>query len=149
MSDLLQSMKRVSQRLVTSVADTGAKTMLKTDMVFLERDIKARKQAFGIEVYDILQSNASSGTTGAATISASDIQKAYEVCHADIQHLENKVNSKKREMDNIDQSSGVAGTAGVGGAAGAAGAAGVGTSVDLNSVGMDDEPEAPGIPSTP
>jgi len=137
-------MKRASQRLVTSVADTGAKTMLKTDMVFLERDIKARKQAFGIEVYDILRSNNSTGTsvTGAATISASDIQKAYELCQDDIRQLENKVNSKKREMDNIDQSSGV-------GVGAAGGVGGVGTSVDLNSVGMDDEPEAPGIPSTP
>jgi len=143
MSDLLQSIKRASQRLVTSVADTGAKTMLKTDMVFLERDIQARKQAFGIEVYDILQSNAGTSTTGAATISTLDIQKAYEVCHADIQHLEHKVNSKKREMENIDQSSGgVAGSTGAGGG-------GVGTSVDLNSVAMEDEPEAPGIAATP
>mmetsp|Transcript_7158 Transcript_7158/g.16267 ORF Transcript_7158/g.16267 Transcript_7158/m.16267 type:complete len:133 (+) Transcript_7158:293-691(+) len=132
MSDLLTSMKRASQRFAGAVADTGAKTMLKTDVVFLERDIKARKQAFGIEIYDILQSNSTATTTASATISASEIQTAYEECQADIQQLENKVNSKRGEMEAIDRSSGVGGVGGSG----------------VNSGGMDDA-ETPGIPSTP
>ena len=68
-------------------------------MVFLERDIKARKQAFGIEIFDLLKSSDSS-----ATASAAEIQKAYEVCQQDIEHLEAKVNSKQREMEAIDHS---------------------------------------------
>lgn len=97
-------------------------------MAFLERDIKARKQSFGIEIYDILQSNAKTTTTASATISASEIQKAFEACQADIQHLEAKVNAKRQEMVAIDNSS-------------AAGGAN-------NNQGVDDA-ETPGIPATP
>ncbi|KAL7528209.1 hypothetical protein ACHAXR_002326 [Thalassiosira sp. AJA248-18] len=127
--NFLTSMKKASQRFAATVADTGAKTMLKTDVVFLERDIKTRKQAFGVEIYDILQSNSTATTTASATISASEIQKAFEACQADIQHLEAKVHSKQREMEAIDSS-----TAG-------------GTGGSVNG-GMDDA-EAPGIPATP
>lgn len=100
-------------------------------MAFLERDIKARKQSFGIEIYDILNNNSTTTTTAAATISSSEIQKAFEQCQADIQHLESKVNSKMREMEAIDASS-----AGGGGGGG------------MGSVGGDGM-ETPGIPSTP
>jgi hypothetical protein len=47
----MEKMKKVSRSLV----DTGAKTMLKTDVAFLEREIKQRKQRFGVEVYDCMQ----------------------------------------------------------------------------------------------
>ena len=97
-------------------------------MAFLERDIKARKQSFGIEIYDILQSNA-----GDASASASEVQKAFEACQADIQHLEAKVNSKREEMVAIDNSSGGAGA----------------TAGGSSSVGGVDDAETPGIPSTP
>ena len=103
--------------------------LYQTDVVFLERDINARKQAFGIEVYDILKSNASTTTTAAATISASDIQKAFEACQADIQHLESKVEAKRGEMRALDGSG--------------SGSGGAGGSVAV------EEAEAPGIPSTP
>mmetsp|Transcript_20404 Transcript_20404/g.33303 ORF Transcript_20404/g.33303 Transcript_20404/m.33303 type:complete len:136 (+) Transcript_20404:261-668(+) len=135
MSDLLTSMKRASQRFVGVVADTGAKTMLKTDMVFLERDIKTRKQEFGLSIFDILQSNSSTTTTAAATISASEIQTAFEECQADIHHLEAKVQNKKREMDAIDQSS--------------SGGGGGGSSSSVGGGGGMDDAETPGIPSTP
>mmetsp|Transcript_17665 Transcript_17665/g.30448 ORF Transcript_17665/g.30448 Transcript_17665/m.30448 type:complete len:135 (-) Transcript_17665:368-772(-) len=134
MNDLLNNMKSASQRFAGAVADTGAKTMLKTDVVFLERDIKARKQQFGLDIYDILQSNSSTTTTAAATISASEIQKAFEECQADIAHLEGKVSSKKREMEAIDNS---------------AGGAAAGTNSGSGSVGGMDDAEVPGIPSTP
>jgi len=127
-------MKKASQRFAGTLADTGAKTMLKTDMMFLEKDIKARKHEFGVQVFDILQKNAEGSATAAATISAADIQKAFEECQADILHLEGKVETKKREMENINQSGGGAGGAATGGSGA--------------NAGMD-EPEAPGIPSTP
>jgi len=90
-------------------------------VVFLERDIKSRKQAFGIEVYDIL-SQSSGGDSSA------EIQRAFEQCQSDIQHLEAKVTSKRREMDAIDRSS-------------AGGGRGPGNVVD--------DAETPGIPTTP
>mmetsp|Transcript_3148 Transcript_3148/g.2989 ORF Transcript_3148/g.2989 Transcript_3148/m.2989 type:complete len:136 (+) Transcript_3148:164-571(+) len=47
----MDKMKKAGRSLV----DTGAKTMLKADMAFLEREIKSRKQKFGVEVYDSMQ----------------------------------------------------------------------------------------------
>ena len=93
-------------------------------MAFLERDIKTRKQAFGIEIYEILESN-----SGDATASATRIQEAYDQCQKDIRQLESKVNSKRGEMESIERSSAEGG--------GAGGAGGI------------DDAETPGIPSTP
>jgi hypothetical protein len=76
----------------------------KTDMVFLERDIKARKHAFGIQIYDILSMN------NAAT-SASEIQKAFDECQRDISNLEAKVSTKREEMEAIDRHNNVGGGA--------------------------------------
>ena len=123
--DLLTSMKKASQRFAGAVADTGAKTMLKTDIAFLERDIKSRKHAFGIDIYDILQSSSVAATT-------EEVQKAYELCQNDIKLLESKVNSKRQEMEAIDRT-----TSGSGGGGGF-----------MNSNVVDDA-ESPGIPSTP
>jgi len=47
----MDKMKKVSRTLV----DTGAKTMLKADVAFLDREIKQRKQKFGVEVYDCME----------------------------------------------------------------------------------------------
>ena len=94
-------------------------------MAFLERDIKTRKQAFGIEIYEILESN-----SGDATASATKIQEAYDQCQKDIRQLESKVNSKKGEMESIERSS-------AGGVGGGGGGGGI------------DDAETPGIPSTP
>lgn len=46
----MEKVKKASRSLV----DTGAKTMLKADIQFLEREIKQRKQKFGVEVYDCM-----------------------------------------------------------------------------------------------
>lgn len=138
MSDFLTKMKSASQRFAGTVADAGAKTMLKTDMVFLERDIKTRKEAFGVEIYDILKS---ANNDNSATSCAEEIQKAFEQCQGDIQHLENKVTSKQDEMRAIDQSSNAAG-------AGGSGSGGTGAGNVLGG-SMDDGDETPGIPSTP
>lgn len=75
-------------------------------MVFLERDIKARKHAFGIQIYDILSMNNASTST-------SEIQKAYEECQRDISELENKVRSKREEMEAIASGSGGTGNVNV------------------------------------
>ena len=101
--------------------------------MFLERDIKARKQEFGIEMFDILQSS--------PTLPSSEIQKAFDKCQADIQKLESKVNIKKKEMTAIEQSSSGNGDGGGGGGS---------TVPTFNSVTADmDEAETPGIPPTP
>ena len=64
-------------------------------MVFLERDIKARKHTFGMQMYEILSMNN-------ASTSISEIQQAFEECQRDIMQLEAKVRDKKEEMEAID-----------------------------------------------
>mmetsp|Transcript_16596 Transcript_16596/g.25124 ORF Transcript_16596/g.25124 Transcript_16596/m.25124 type:complete len:157 (+) Transcript_16596:100-570(+) len=98
----LDTFKSGSKRFATLVADTGAKTMLKTDVAFLERDIKNRKHTFGIQIYEILQSNAKSSSTSDTVFSASnDIQTAFEECKLDVETLEKKIEKKREEMVNI------------------------------------------------
>jgi len=46
----MDKFKQASRTLV----DTGAKTMLKADVQLLEREIRQRKQKFGVEVYDCM-----------------------------------------------------------------------------------------------
>lgn len=134
-NDIFQSMKKASQRLASVVADTGAKTLLKTDMVFLERDIKSRKQAFGLEVYDILASKSMSSSTASTSLCSEEVQVAFEKCKVDIDALENKLHVKKKERDAIDN------IILAGGDAGAASGSGSGAG------GMEDK-ETPGIPAT-
>lgn len=101
-------MKKASQRLV----DTGAKTMLKTDVVFLERDVKARKQRFGLELYDLLEkledtsstTSSSSSTTTARREAA--IRDMYDECHKDVAVLRGKIDGKVEEMGNISAAAG-------------------------------------------
>mmetsp|Transcript_19990 Transcript_19990/g.31201 ORF Transcript_19990/g.31201 Transcript_19990/m.31201 type:complete len:155 (-) Transcript_19990:217-681(-) len=109
----LDTFKSGSKRFATLVADTGAKTMLKTDVAFLERDIKNRKHTFGIQIYDILQqssaksSSSSGGNSDNIVFSASDeIQNAYEECKLDIETLEKKIDKKRVEMRAIGDDGG-------------------------------------------
>eukprot|EP00986_Skeletonema_menzelii_P014387 scaffold9508_cov169-Skeletonema_menzelii.AAC.7 len=99
----LDTFKSGSKRFATLVADTGAKTMLKTDVAFLERDIKNRKHTFGIQIFDILQqASVKSSSTSDTVFSASeDIARAYEECKLDIETLEKKIDKKREEMGNI------------------------------------------------
>jgi hypothetical protein len=107
-------------------------------MVFLERDIKSRKQAFGLEVYDILASNSMSSSTASASLCSEEVQVAFEKCKADIDALENKLHVKKMERDAIDNIL----------AGGGAGAASGGGTTGSGVGGMEDK-ETPGIPATP
>lgn len=94
-SGFFDSMKKASQRFATTVADSGAKAMLKTDIAFLERDIKARKQQFGLDIFEIMSANPSNVT---------DIQQSFDDAQGDVKHLESKVDAKRKEMAAIDQS---------------------------------------------
>merc|ERR1712232_859646 len=43
------------KKMGNSVVHAGAKQMLKTDVMFLDREINTRKQSFGIEIYDLME----------------------------------------------------------------------------------------------
>ncbi|KAL7467569.1 hypothetical protein ACHAXS_009838 [Conticribra weissflogii] len=65
-------------------------------MVFLERDIKSKKQELGLQIYDILSNST-------AVEAAPQIQKAFDETHAEIQKLQEKWNGKMEEMRAIDR----------------------------------------------
>ena len=89
--------------LKTNATHTNqTKSSQQTDVAFLERDIKNRKHTFGIQIYEILQSNAKSSSTSDTVFSASDdIQTAFEECKLDVETLEKKIEKKREEMVNI------------------------------------------------
>merc|ERR1712238_421639 len=58
---LMEKVRRASK----SVVDAGAKQMLKTDIIFLDREINNRKQLFGTEIYDLMEElEAAEGMSG-------------------------------------------------------------------------------------
>lgn len=65
-------------------------------MAFIERDMKSRKQAFGIIAYDILKSS-----TPHTTLPA-ELQKAFDEARGDIQAIQAKLILKKNEMQALD-----------------------------------------------
>ena len=66
-------------------------------MAFIERDMKSRKQAFGIIAYDILKSS----STPTQTLSA-ELQKSFDEARGDIQAIEAKLVLKRNEMQALD-----------------------------------------------
>ncbi|CAB9502460.1 expressed unknown protein [Seminavis robusta] len=96
MSGQVTMMERL-KKAGKSMVDAGAKTMLKTDIVFLDREIKLRKQAFGIEIYDLmeeLESNTEMNTTGKET----KIRSAFDQARKDIAVIQAKKECKREEM---------------------------------------------------
>eukprot|EP00586_Coscinodiscus_wailesii_P002069 CAMPEP_0172485432 /NCGR_PEP_ID=MMETSP1066-20121228/13486_1 /TAXON_ID=671091 /ORGANISM="Coscinodiscus wailesii, Strain CCMP2513" /LENGTH=128 /DNA_ID=CAMNT_0013250713 /DNA_START=234 /DNA_END=620 /DNA_ORIENTATION=- len=91
-------MKKAGQ----SIVDTGAKTMLKTDVVFLEREIKSRKQNFGVEVYDLMASLEKDKQTSIEE-KEGKIRLAFDAARKDIAVIRAKIDCKKEEMDEISR----------------------------------------------
>lgn len=110
-------------------------------MVFLERDIKSRKQAFGIEIYNILASNSLSSSTASASLCSDEVQLAFDKCKSDIEALENKLQTKKLEREAIDNILAGGGVPGAG--------AGAGSAIEGGGGGAIEDKETPGIPATP
>mmetsp|Transcript_141007 Transcript_141007/g.199743 ORF Transcript_141007/g.199743 Transcript_141007/m.199743 type:complete len:127 (-) Transcript_141007:67-447(-) len=94
---LLDKVKKAGK----SVVDAGAKTMLKTDIMFLEREIKSRKQTFGVEIYDLmeeLEANEEISTTD----KEAKIRAAFDQARKDIAVIQAKKECKKEEMSVLD-----------------------------------------------
>lgn len=95
---LLDKMKSASKMLV----DVGAKTMLKTDVVFLEREITSRKQQFGVEVYEMMEELEVDTSGLSVEEKEAKIRLAFDKARKDIAVILAKIECKKEEMDVID-----------------------------------------------
>merc|ERR1712087_373610 len=72
--------------------------MLKTDISFLEREIKARKQSFGVRIYDLmveLESNSDLSDTE----KEKQIRFAFDDARKDIAVIQAKIDCKNEEIN--------------------------------------------------
>uniref|UniRef100_A0A6T6HF09 Tubulin-specific chaperone A n=1 Tax=Craspedostauros australis TaxID=1486917 RepID=A0A6T6HF09_9STRA len=94
---LMDKFKKASKQVV----DAGAKTMLKTDIMFLDRDIKARKQQFGIEIYDLMADLESNDAMPTEEKEAK-IRQSFDAARKDIAVIQAKKECKKEEVAVLD-----------------------------------------------
>mmetsp|Transcript_18065 Transcript_18065/g.30796 ORF Transcript_18065/g.30796 Transcript_18065/m.30796 type:complete len:127 (-) Transcript_18065:693-1073(-) len=89
----LEKMKKAGKTLV----DSGAKTMLRTDIAFLDRQINQRKQKFGVEVYELMEQLELD--TGMPTEEKeAKIRLAFDRARKDIAVIQAKIECKREEM---------------------------------------------------
>lgn len=93
-----------------SVVDAGARTMLKTDIVFLDREIKGRKQKFGIEIYDLMEELESNNTLSTEE-KETKIRASFDAARKDIAVISAKKECKKEEMAVLEAESAADATA--------------------------------------
>jgi len=75
---------------------------MKTDIVFLEREIKNRKQQFGVEVYELMEQL--EVNTGMPTSEKeSKIRQSFDRARKDIAVIQAKIECKKEEVQVLDQ----------------------------------------------
>mmetsp|Transcript_11427 Transcript_11427/g.16000 ORF Transcript_11427/g.16000 Transcript_11427/m.16000 type:complete len:141 (+) Transcript_11427:182-604(+) len=96
-STFLDRVKKAGKSLV----DSGAKTMLKTDVVFLEREIKQRKQQFGVEVYELMEDLEVDRDTPVEE-KESKIRAAFDSARKDIAVSQAKIECKREEMQVLE-----------------------------------------------
>mmetsp|Transcript_22359 Transcript_22359/g.32058 ORF Transcript_22359/g.32058 Transcript_22359/m.32058 type:complete len:138 (+) Transcript_22359:162-575(+) len=96
-STFFDKMKAAGKTLV----DSGARTMLKTDIAFLERQINQRKQKFGVEVYELMeQLELDSGMSTEAK--ENKIRLAFDGARKDIAVIQAKIECKKEEVSILE-----------------------------------------------
>merc|ERR1711971_58067 len=99
----------MGKRAGKTLIDTGAKTMLRTDILFLEREIKTRKQNFGIEVYE---SMGALEIDNDMTMEEKEqrIRIAFDSARKDIAVIQAKIECKREELSFLEAQQANAGT---------------------------------------
>lgn len=94
------------KKAVNPMINAGAKTMLKTDVMFLDREINSRKQSFGIEIYDLMEE-----LEGADGMSEQDkeakIRASFDNARKDIAVISAKKECKKEEIAVLNATQGI------------------------------------------
>jgi len=72
-----------------------------TDIVFLEREVKTRKQKFGVEIYDLMaQLEVDDGMS--VDEKEGKIRLSFDQARKDISVIQAKIDSKKEEMNKTE-----------------------------------------------
>lgn len=90
--------------------------VLQADIVFLDREIKTRKQTFGIEIYDLMEELESNDTLSVDEKEAK-IRSSFDAARKDIAVIRAKKDCKKEEMGVIDAQAGGSAVGGIGASA--------------------------------
>ena len=85
--------------------------ILQTDIVFLDREIKTRKQAFGIEIYDLMEDLENNESMQVQEKEAK-IRAAFDAARKDIAVIQAKKECKKEEMAVLEAEADVGSGAG-------------------------------------
>ena len=80
--------------------------LLQTDIVFLDREIKTRKQTFGIEIYDLMEDLENNDSMPVQEKEAK-IRSAFDAARKDIAVIQAKKEWKKEEMAVLEAESNV------------------------------------------
>jgi len=83
------------------VLHQSKRTMLKTDILFLEREIKSRKQKFGVDVYELMETLTLEDSNDAKEVEE-QISQAFDQAKRDVWLSQEKILVKRRELMNMD-----------------------------------------------
>jgi len=100
-------MKKVGK----GVMEGSKKTMLRTDIMFLEREIKSRKQKFGVEVYELMESLETDSQLSMEEKEGS-IRLAFDKAREDVAQIKMKIEVKRRELEVVEGGNGSDGSVG-------------------------------------
>ena len=98
-------------KLGKSVSDASVDTKLRAQQALIDREIKIRKEEFGMEVFDVCQASEQKdkGIKGAISTAVSklsdheqDIQSIIDVAKRDVEIIEKKIDSLNRQMHFLD-----------------------------------------------
>ena len=85
--------------------------LFQTDMIFLDREIKSRKQTFGVEIYDLMEEL--EGSDMPAADKEAKIRACFDAARKDIAVVVAKKDCKKEEMAVLDSASGADAASGI------------------------------------
>lgn len=95
-----------------AVSNAATATKIKAEMALLDREMKIRKEQFGMEVFELTQASdadekkgvkgAVAGVISSVSQQEKDIQACIDEAKADIALIEGKITSKQREIGMLD-----------------------------------------------
>ena len=97
-----------------AVSNAGKEAKLRTEMAMLDREIKIRKENFGLEIFDVLKSSENEKKKKAGIASKlrqsintnaqheAEIQACIDAAKADVTRIDGKIKSKEFEAANLE-----------------------------------------------
>lgn len=95
-----------------SVSNAAAAAKIKAEMALLDREMKIRKEQFGLEVFELTKASdeaqkkgikgAVAGVMSGLSQQEKDIQACIDEAKADVALIEAKITSKRREIEMLD-----------------------------------------------